>query len=62
MFERAKEWGRVPSVEAANDPTKRNSYTARDIVRLFRLEERFASLPSAGGSSGSGGGKGAKAR
>lgn len=39
MFQKGKEWGRLPPASAANDPGKTNYYTRADIVRLFKLEE-----------------------
>ena len=62
LFDKAKEWGRLPPLEAAGDPTKRNAYTRRDIVRLFKLEERFTRPLDPGGAGGSGGKAGGKGR
>ncbi|KAI8471468.1 MAG: hypothetical protein J3K34DRAFT_417232 [Monoraphidium minutum] len=50
QYEKGREWGRLPSVEAAADPMKKNWYRKSDIVRLFKLEERFTRpLDVAGG-------------
>lgn len=57
LFDKAKEWGRLPPPEAAGDPRQGNAYTGRDIVRLFKLEERFSRALAVGGAA-SGGGSG----
>lgn len=62
LFERGKEWGRLPPASVANDPSKRNYYTRKDIVRLFRLEERFARPLEGAAAAAAGGGGGSKKR
>lgn len=52
MFDKAKEWGRLPPPESPNDPARRSQYTRADIVRLFRLEERFGAPLDAAGVGG----------
>ncbi|KIZ05456.1 hypothetical protein MNEG_2500 [Monoraphidium neglectum] len=39
LYEKGKEWGRLPPV--GSDPSKRNYYRTGDIIRLFKLAERF---------------------
>ncbi|GBG00338.1 hypothetical protein Rsub_13070 [Raphidocelis subcapitata] len=53
LYEKGREWARLPPAEAINNPSKPNNYTRSDIIRLFKLEERFARpLDAAGTSAG----------